>query len=369
MEKDIKTQLIINKNKRNKGIFIFSLILTTILILSTTVFVFAKDNFAEKLNNTSLFNSDTPLSNQENERLYVIPGGELLSFEYVVDGAIITSFNETKTFFGISYSVAKNAGLQIGDIIIQADNTEIHSSNEFIDFIVANNSSEITLRVLRENEKFLVVLRDFEPLNSIDSLGVEIGNTKGFVGTATFYVPENNAIATLAHSYSFHRRAKGAKPTTRNATFTFMDKGEPGRYGAVYGIGEGDTIASMNKNTNVGIFGYTHSTKDGEPIPIAKESEITKGYAQIICTAGKDGPKYYDIEITELPQEVGDDRYNFVFVVTDTELIDAAGGTVRGMSGSPIIQNGMLIGAAAYGNLEDPRIGKAVSAGRMANEL
>lgn len=105
--------------------------------------------------------------------------------------------------------------------------------------------------------------------------------------------------------------------------------------------------------------------RKAEVIPAALRQEVKTGAAQIICTVDESGPKYYDAEITKVYNSSDDSQRNLIIRITDEELIKKTGGIVQGMSGSPIVQNGMLVGAVTHVFVDDPTEGYGIFAQNM----
>ena len=139
--------------------------------------------------------------------------------------------------------------------------------------------------------------------------------------------------------------------------------GSPGELCAVFAPGE---IGELYENCDIGVYGAFEALPQGEEIPVAIIDEVKTGKAQIISTVDGNGPQYYDIEITKLYTKSG--QRNMTVEVCDERLIEKTGGIVQGMSGSPIIQNGMLVGAVTHVFVNDPRKGYAIFAQTMTDE-
>ena len=121
---------------------------------------------------------------------------------------------------------------------------------------------------------------------------------------------------------------------------------------------EGD-LGRITANDETGIFGYFDEIPEGTPLPVAKAEEIKAGKAEIISTLDNNGPQHYSIRIDEVYDHSGSTK-NFIFTVTDKKLLSLTGGIIQGMSGSPIIQNGKLIGAVTHVLVNDPTRGYGI---------
>ena len=117
-------------------------------------------------------------------------------------------------------------------------------------------------------------------------------------------------------------------------------------------------------NCEEGIFGFTTCRKT-ETVPLAVKQEIVEGDAQIICTIDNSGPQYFDVEIIKIYSNSTAVNNDMIVTITDNELLNKTGGIVQGMSGTPIIQNGMLVGAITHVFVNEPTQGYAIFAERM----
>ena len=151
-----------------------------------------------------------------------------------------------------------------------------------------------------------------------------------------------------------------------NAAVKGCYKGKDGSLGELCGVFAPGEIGELYENCGIGVYGaFGELPKTGE-MPVAIADEVKTGKAQIISTVDADGPQYYDIEITKIYTKSG--QRNMIIEVRDKRLIEKTGGIVQGMSGSPIVQNGMLVGAVTHVFINDPLKGYAIFAQTMAEE-
>ena len=150
------------------------------------------------------------------------------------------------------------------------------------------------------------------------------------------------------------------------AYVTKIYKSTDGEAGSLSCDFSNDTIGSLSLNSNCGIYGkYTIDVSDKQLYDVALSQEIEKGEAQILCTLDEDGPKLYSVEIVKIYMRSNNDEKNMLVKVTDKDLIEKTGGIVQGMSGSPIIQNGKLVGALTHVVVDNPEKGYGIFAEKM----
>ena len=146
-------------------------------------------------------------------------------------------------------------------------------------------------------------------------------------------------------------------------------KSSPGNPGELCGIFTESGIGSLRVNHDMGVYGEVVQPCGRKTIPVALESEIQLGKAQMITTIDDSGPQYYDVEIVKIYPSSDLSARNMIIKVTDTELLEKTGGILQGMSGSPLIQNSMLVGAVTHVFISEPEQGYAVFAQRMVGTM
>lgn len=203
-------------------------------------------------------------------------------------------------------------------------------------------------------------------------------DTAAGVGTATFYEPSSKRFASLGHGIvdcDTEELVEIASGEIVNANILSIIKGTEGNPGRIQGSIEGrPTIGTIYKNTNYGIYGSLNNLsaldlKTNKILPVALKSEISLGKATLISTVENEAPREYEIEIEKIYSNNTIDNKSMVIRITDEELISKTGGIVQGMSGSPIIQNGKLIGALTHVMVNDLKLGYAVFAEIMVKEM
>ena len=303
----------------------------------------------------------------ETDEVYL--GGMPAGFTLGIGGAQIVGICEVLTENGVQ-NPAKDAGLEVGDVIVSLGGIRIETAAD-IDAALSScggKSSSLTIERGSENLK-----KEIAPVKDMASgrykLGVLIRDSVSGIGTVTF-IRKDLRFGSLGHSVvsEDHREMKIAGGKVYRCSIMGVSKGVRGRAGELRGmfLSEG-SIGSAEKLCESGIYG-----KDGESYSLdglecvytADISEVQPGDAYICSTVDGECPKKYSIDIVKVDKNNKSNK-NFVIKITDKDLISATGGIVQGMSGSPIIQNGKLVGAVTHVFLNDPTRGYGIAIGNM----
>ncbi len=303
------------------------------------------------------------------KRQYVILGGELFGIKLYTDGIIIVDFDVIETESG-KISPGKEADLKIGDIVKYVNNVEIKSSSHFSKILQESKGAEVTIKFERNGEKLET---KFKTVLETDSgkyrAGLWVRDSTAGLGTITFYNKENNTFAGLGHpiyDIDTNEIMPIKSGTMEDVELSEIYKSSFGNVGEICGIFTGKNKGTLSINDQTGIYGYTTINKTLE-IPLAVKQEVKTGDAKVYCTINNSEPKYYDIEIIKIYSNSTSVNKDMIIKVTDEELLDITGGIVQGMSGSPIVQNGKLVGAVTHVFVNNPKQGYAIFAERMFN--
>ncbi len=296
------------------------------------------------------------------ESEYVHIGGRPIGISITAKGLIVVGECAVQTKDGDVYP-SKNLGIQKGDILISANDESVSSIYGFKEII--KNERSVRLTFLRKTNEYTVnvtTAKDFA--SGENKVGLLLKEDVGGIGTLTFVTQAGNFAAlghyiTDAESGLFDELSGGH---IYNSEIEGIIKGERGQAGGL--VGEvnrlSKPIGDIKKNSNIGLYGIYTDEPTGDLYRIATKGEAKIGKAQVLTTIDGSEPKFYDIDIVKVisQQDVGEK--GMVIVVRDEELIERTGGIVQGMSGSPIVQNGILIGAVTHVFVQDPLRGYAV---------
>ena len=290
----------------------------------------------------------------EEERTMLYPGGSAFGLLIKEDGVTVTS--------------SSNNALKVGDRILAANGKEIFEAKDIEAILKACDGKRIELAVIRGGEKINLSVA---PKREGDEykLGITLRAQTAGIGTVTFIDPETKAFGGLGHGVGDEGGYVSIRSATANAvTLGGCKKGEVGRAGELTGVLKNDKLGSVIKNCDCGVFGVLDALPDycQEPMPIATKSEVKCGKAQIISTVKNNLRATYDVEIKDIDTS-SEGPKSFKIEVTDKSLIALTGGIVRGMSGSPIIQNGKLVGAVTHVMVADPTEGYGIFIENMLN--
>ena len=294
---------------------------------------------------------------------YIIAGGENIGLHINNNGVIVAGFYKINNVYpGI------NANLKKGDTIIKVDDNEIKNIDDLINSIKNSNQKDLKIVYLRNNNKKTATLNLVND-NNVLKTGLYIKDMVSGIGTLTFIDPNTKLYGALGHevietSSGVMIEVKDGK--IYNSNVTSIDKsvrGEPGSKNA--NINSNDVYGDIKENTNMGVFGnYTKEINKTKLYKVAEPSEIKKEEAKIITVLNGEEKKEYKINILDINNEKNSNK-NILFEVTDEELIKKTGGIIQGMSGSPIIQDGKLIGAVTHVFVNDPTKGYGIFAENM----
>ena len=301
-------------------------------------------------------------------RKYVVPGGNAFGIRLYTKGVMIIRIDGVTTPSG-NVSPGKAAGLKEGDMIISVDGVDVYRNRELSAIFASSGGKTLKLEIERDSKKKEI---NFTPvLCSEDSTykgGLWIRDSTAGIGTVTWYDRTNGIFAGLGHAVCDADTGEIMPLSGGDAVEAEIKgcyKGTNGSAGELCGVFSSGSIGSLYINGETGVYGIMDSfDADDKVVPVALRQEVKTGAAQIICTVDDTGAEYYNIEIKKIFDGT-DNQRNMVIKVTDLVLLEKTGGIVQGMSGSPILQNGMLVGAVTHVFVDDPTEGYAIFAQNM----
>lgn len=266
--------------------------------------------------------------------------------------------------------------IRSGDVIMQVDDTAVHTKEELMDLVAANGGRRMVLHVLRAGEPIDVAVMPEVAADGTNKLGIWVRDDIAGIGTMTF-VTDEGGYGALGHGVSDIDTGELIDiddGSVYETTITGISKGRRGNPGEVTGLIRFQPscyLGTVGGNTENGIYGMLEqlpqALDDVEEIPVAYKQEITQGPAQIICSVTGERLAY-DIEIERIDYHTAEANKGIRYRVTDERLLARTGGIVQGMSGSPIIQNGRLVGAVTHVFVDDPTRGYGIFAESMLRE-
>ncbi|MDF0727352.1 SpoIVB peptidase [Cytobacillus sp. S13-E01] len=309
----------------------------------------------------------------------VIPGGQSIGVKLNTVGVLVVGHHQIMTENG-KKSPGEIAGVQVGDIITEINGTRIEKMSDVTPFVqeAGKTGNPLNLVITRENETFKTKLIPLKDKNDhAYRIGLYIRDSAAGIGTMTFYHPETKKYGALGHVISDMDTKKPIVVQDGQivrSTVTSIQKGsngDPGEKLARFSGGK-DVIGTITRNSPFGIFGkLTKQVENGvmdKPMPIALSHEVKEGPAKILTVVDNDKVEEFDIEIVSTVPQKFPATKGMVLKITDEKLLNKTGGIVQGMSGSPIIQDGKVIGAVTHVFVNDPTSGYGVHLEWMLNE-
>ena len=319
--------------------------------------------------NIPFYNDDHTLNNSARMKEYVYIVGKPIGIKLYCDGVIVVGTEKIITEKG-EVSPADIADIRCGDIIKSVNGIKITSNASFCEMVNKSNGEDMNMVLIRGGEE---INRVFNTVLSSDGgrykAGLWIRDSSAGIGIMTF-ITDNRHFSCLGHAVcdiDTDIVFPVADGNITDAEITGIIKGDRGTAGELSGTLEKESIGKIYENGSCGIYGTVGKDFDISNLkifPVAKSDEVKVGKAQLITSLENGKTEYFDIEITKTDCKESESK-NFIIKITDENLIGKTGGIVQGMSGSPVIQNGFLIGAVTHVFLNDPTGGYGIYAESM----
>lgn len=289
----------------------------------------------------------------------LLVGGQTVGIQVGMKGVLVAGMSPVENG-DKSYSPAENAGIKVGDLITQLNGKEVKNAAELIEKISALDGRSVELTVRREEKTLRITVQPIKAAEGQWMLGMWLRDSISGIGTVTFCDPVSGVYGALGHSISDAETGVQidlAGGSITDAEIVSISPGTAGTPGELNGAADmGKVLGSIDKNTDHGIFGKAFTALGSQMLEIGK---ISTGKADILSTVSGRQPARYAVEINRVYHDA--DGEHVMLTVTDPALTGKTGGIVQGMSGSPIIQNGKLVGAVTHVFVNDPTRGYGVS--------
>lgn len=308
----------------------------------------------------------------EAEAKTVYVGGISAGFTLKMGGVQIIGLSEVVTESGVC-SPASRAGLRSGDVIQKAHGIRVESIYDLNEIIDKSQGKELTIEALRGGEKMCFSLQAVQEKQSKRyKIGVLVRETISGIGTVTYIEKNTGRFGALGHSVVGENKEtlQMSDGMVYECNIVGVSRGVRGKAGELRGMFLNDKrFGNAEKLCNCGIFGTISKefTLDEFTTAIADSHEAKPGSAYIYSTINGVSPKKYEIEVVKV-DKFNSENKNYVIKIVDEDLIKETGGIVQGMSGSPILQQGKLIGAVTHVFLNDPTRGYGICIEEMLNE-
>ena len=285
------------------------------------------------------------------EERTLIPGGQAVGVALKTRGVLVVS------------DAAKGRALRAGDVILSADGKNVESTKALSEQVGTAQTDTVRLEVLRGGQTITVDAQaEPDPSDGRRKLGVWVRDSTAGVGTLTYIDPANQAYGALGHAIvdaDTGRLLAAREGAILHASIVGVTKGQSGKAGELKGnfLKAGEQIGSLMENCEYGIYGVLDDMPENLLYPqglrAGARSAVHTGTASIIATVDADGPQEYGVEIVRCFAQSEPSQKGMILRVTDERLLHRTGGIVQGMSGSPILQDGRIIGAVTHVYLSD----------------
>ena len=348
--------------------------LTAFMLCFACLFSFSGTEKGYSINIDSQIGIVQPVSAREAKT--VIPGGNCIGVSLCADGALVVSTADVTSTDGSFSSPAADAGIKPGDLIQEFNNEKINGVEDLENAIKNAKGKNSTVKIKRQAKELDILVKPkASDKDNAFRIGAWVKDAASGIGTMTYYDPKTKTFAALGHGI--------CDPETGNilsigngdildATIVSVDKGEKGVPGELNGVfsDSNSAIGKIIHNCELGIFGQLEASfiTSATPLPIANRNEITTGPAYIRANIEGSKVEQFNIEITKILPKTISSQKNMIIKITDEKLLNKTGGIVQGMSGSPIIQNGKLVGAVTHVFVNDPTRGYGIFIENMLSE-
>ncbi len=297
----------------------------------------------------------------------IIVGGENIGITLNSDGVLIVGVYDVD-----GKNPATEAGLKTGDVITEVNKKEVNNIEDMASKINDSSDGSVSVGYMRNGKKQTATLKLSKDENDVYKTGLYVKDSVTGIGTLTFIDPGTKLFGALGHEIQEQTTGKLLEikdgkifDSTVTGVIPSSD-GNPGEKQAKYDASK--TTGDVAENTTQGIFGtYTNEIPDRETYKVAKPSDIKTGKAKILTVLDGKEIKEYEINITKINKKEQKNK-NFVFEITDKDLLDKTNGIIQGMSGSPIVQGDYIIGAVTHVVVDNPHKGYGIFITNMLEE-
>ncbi|MDI3256624.1 MAG: SpoIVB peptidase [Kyrpidia sp.] len=309
----------------------------------------------------------------------VIPGGQSIGVRLRSKGIMIVGYNLIQAG-NKQVSPGEQADIKVGDRIVEMDRRPVRSVEEAAQRIrqAGEADRDLELTLVRQDQSFHVKVHPvYDKDQHTYRIGLYIRDSAAGVGTLTFYDPEHRVYGALGHvitDVDTGQPIEVGEGRVLHSSITSIDKGQNGQPGEKRGqmVDEHHVLGDVKTNSSFGIFGYMDHPPDhgmyDQPVPVAPADQVHPGPAKILTVVDGQKVDAFDIEVVSVMKQRYPAIKSMVLKVTDPKLLAKTGGIVQGMSGSPILQDGRLIGAVTHVFINDPTQGYGVFAEWMMRE-
>ncbi|MCU7208881.1 SpoIVB peptidase [Turicibacter sp. 1E2] len=374
----------INKNRfliHTILIFVFSLLSIS---APAQTYVWAQSNNDQllhidekrKIYEVSTKQAERTASKKQNQNRYMlIPGGDAIGIKIQTDGLVVVDTYLVNTEGG-TINPAKEAGVMKGDMILAVNNQKISTIEEYKEqLMLAKENNQMILTIDRQGKTENITVHPVISTEGVCTTGLYLRDKLAGIGTLTFIDPNTNKYGALGHEIidqDTNQLVNIKNGEIINSNVLSVRKATTGKPGEkVADILFDEKLGTLEKNNKYGVYGLMQSNEMSQKdlIPMAYINEVKKGPAQILTVLNGNKIEAFDIEITEVNVQSEKAIKGIKYTVTDPRLLEETGGIVQGMSGSPIIQDGKIIGAVTHVLVHDSTLGYGIFIEWMLQEV
>ena len=298
---------------------------------------------------------------------YLIPGGDNIGIKVFSDGVYVVGFYKVD-----GREIAKDAGLLLGDRIVSVNDYNVTNVNSLLENVHSNSETvSVKYGFMRDDKLLFTTVNLKKDENGTYKTGIYVKDSITGIGTLTYIDPKTNTYGALGHEILESNTGIDFVISSGNifeSEITSITKGEygyPGEKNAKLHMNK--VLGNVKYNLETGVFGNLEiDINNEELLPVGSLEEVKIGKAEMITVLEGNKKEKFDIEILSIDKK--NETKNFLIKVSDEELIKKTGGIVKGMSGSPIIQDGKIVGAVTHTIVDNPEKGYGISIMKMLEE-
>ncbi len=295
----------------------------------------------------------------------LIPGGIAFGVKFYTKGILVVGFDDVMCG-GAKKNPAFDAGIRAKDVLTEIDKVPLTSAAQLSEAIESSFGNSVSLTYIRNGKEYQTTLTPaISDADGKYKTGLWVRDSGAGIGTVTYIDPDTLTFGGLGHGIC-DGETGSLIPMERGNVLSVriggIERGRAGSPGEIRGYFSSGKLGTLYKNTSCGVFGAFSDKPAGlieSALPVSSKKDLKDGDAYIICTLDENGAQKYSVKISEINTKATGNKC-FTVTVTDEKLIEKTGGIVQGMSGSPIIQNGKLVGAVTHVLVNDPTKGYGI---------